>query len=852
MTESSQKELVQKAKLAEQAERYDDMATSMKAVTEESDQLTNEERNLLSVAYKNVVGARRSSWRVVSSIEQKSESSERKQAMAKEYRETIEKELKEICKDVLGLLDTYLIPKATAAESKVFYLKMKGDYYRYLAEVATGDEKKSIITDSKEAYQKAFEISKEEMQPTHPIRLGLALNFSVFYYEILNSPDDACKLAKCAFDDAIAELDTLSEDSYKDSTLIMQLLRDNLTTCTQTVTARPCEKFSPAGPILSARPDPSCPGSGSEQRHDHPPIPRLCPMSTSSSRLMVAERALDTMNFDVIKGRPLCIMWSQRDPSLRKSGVGNIFVKNLDKSIDNKALYDTFSAFGNILSCKVVCDENGSKGYGFVHFETHEAAEQAIEKMNGMLLNDRKVEFTNVYIKNFGEDMDDEKLKELFGKYGPALSIRVMTDESSKSKGFGFVSFKRHEDAQKWPSSTSRSLNLNPSAPSYPMASLYVGDLHPDVTEAMLYEKFSPAGPILSIRVCRDMITRRSLGYAYVNFQQPADAERALDTMNFDVIKGRPLCIMWSQRDPSLRKSGVGNIFIKNLDKSIDNKALYDTFSAFGNILSCKVVCDENGSKGYGFVHFESHEAAEQAIEKMNGMLLNDRKVFVGRFKSHKEREAELEVRAREFTNVYIKNFGEDMDDEKLKELFGKYGPALSIRVMTDESSKSKGFGFVSFKRHEDAQKGLLDTYLIPKATAAESKVFYLKMKGDYYRYLAEVATGDEKKSIITDSKEAYQKAFEISKEEMQPTHPIRLGLALNFSVFYYEILNSPDDACKLAKCAFDDAIAELDTLSEDSYKDSTLIMQLLRDNLTGFVTPVVIIRETFCSTYFR
>ncbi|XP_034016175.1 polyadenylate-binding protein 1A-like isoform X2 [Thalassophryne amazonica] len=245
---------------------------------------------------------------------------------------------------------------------------------------------------------------------------------------------------------------------------------------------------------------------------------------------------------------------------------------------------------------------------------------------------------------------------------------------------------------------------MNPAAPSYPMASLYVGDLHQDVTEAMLYEKFSPAGAILSIRVCRDMITRRSLGYAYVNFQQPADAERALDTMNFDVIKGRPVRIMWSQRDPSLRKSGVGNIFIKNLDKSIDNKALYDTFSAFGNILSCKVVCDDNGSKGYGFVHFETQEAAERAIEKMNGMLLNDRKVFVGRFKSRKEREAELGARAKEFTNVYIKNFGDDMDDEKLRELFGN---AMSIRVMTDDNGKSRGFGFVSFEKHEDAQKAV-------------------------------------------------------------------------------------------------------------------------------------------------
>ncbi|XP_043851154.1 polyadenylate-binding protein 4 [Dromiciops gliroides] len=248
---------------------------------------------------------------------------------------------------------------------------------------------------------------------------------------------------------------------------------------------------------------------------------------------------------------------------------------------------------------------------------------------------------------------------------------------------------------------------MNTAASSYPMASLYVGDLHSDVTEAMLYEKFSPAGPVLSIRVCRDMITRRSLGYAYVNFQQPADAERALDTMNFDVIKGKPIRIMWSQRDPSLRKSGVGNVFIKNLDKSIDNKALYDTFSAFGNILSCKVVCDENGSKGYAFVHFETQDAADRAIEKMNGMLLNDRKVFVGRFKSRKEREAELGAKAKEFTNVYIKNFGDDMDDERLKELFSKYGKTLSVKVMTDPSGKSKGFGFVSFEKHEDANKAV-------------------------------------------------------------------------------------------------------------------------------------------------
>ncbi|XP_030590697.1 polyadenylate-binding protein 1-like isoform X2 [Archocentrus centrarchus] len=248
---------------------------------------------------------------------------------------------------------------------------------------------------------------------------------------------------------------------------------------------------------------------------------------------------------------------------------------------------------------------------------------------------------------------------------------------------------------------------MNSSGPAYPLASLYVGDLHPDVTEAMLYQKFSPAGPIMSIRVCRDIITRRSLGYAYVNFQQPADAECALDTMNYDVIKGRPIRIMWSQRDPGLRKSGVGNIFIKNMDESIDNKALYDTFSAFGNILSCKVVCDERGSKGYGFVHFETQEAANRAIETMNGMLLNDRKVFVGHFKSRKEREVEFGSKAMKFTNVYIKNFGEDFTDEKLKDIFSAFGRTLSVRVMKDERGHSRGFGFVNYAHHEDAQKGV-------------------------------------------------------------------------------------------------------------------------------------------------
>ncbi|KAJ8312761.1 hypothetical protein KUTeg_010134 [Tegillarca granosa] len=225
------------AKLAEQAERYDEMVNYMKNVAkaghENTTELTVEERNLLSVAYKNVIGSRRASWRILSSLEQKESSKDSGNTNSleaiREYKATVENELKEICKEVIELLEKTLIPPSSSGESKVFYHKMKGDYHRYLAEFCVGADRKDAAEKSLMAYKTATDLAQDELPSTHPIRLGLALNFSVFYYEILNSPDRACTLAKQAFDDAIAELDTLNEESYKDSTLIMQLLRDNLT-----------------------------------------------------------------------------------------------------------------------------------------------------------------------------------------------------------------------------------------------------------------------------------------------------------------------------------------------------------------------------------------------------------------------------------------------------------------------------------------------------------------------------------------------------------------------------------------------------------------------------------------------
>ncbi|KAH9996795.1 polyadenylate binding protein [Russula vinacea] len=244
-----------------------------------------------------------------------------------------------------------------------------------------------------------------------------------------------------------------------------------------------------------------------------------------------------------------------------------------------------------------------------------------------------------------------------------------------------------------------------PSAASAPSASLYVGELDPTVTEAMLFEIFNMIGPVASIRVCRDAVTRRSLGYAYVNYLNASDGERALEQLNYSLIKGRACRIMWSQRDPALRKTGQGNIFIKNLDDAIDNKALHDTFAAFGNVLSCKVATDEQGrSRGYGYVHYETAEAAETAIKAVNGMLLNDKKVYVGYHISRKERQSKLEEMRSQFTNLYVKNIDPEVTENDFVELFSNYGTVTSAVIQVDDEGRSKGFGFVNFEIHDQAQ----------------------------------------------------------------------------------------------------------------------------------------------------
>jgi len=253
--DDKRKDLVFLARTAEAAERYDDMCRCMRSLVElaktetEKAKLSVDERNLLSVAYKNVIGARRASWRTLNA-----ESQDEKNAdIIKKYKEKVEEELTAISLDVLTLIREQLVDddvinainnakddgdtsekkNDAEGEAQVFYLKMAGDYYRYLAEAVPTEKYRQNTADY---YKQAFGLSKNVLEPTHPIRLGLALNYSVCYYEILKDKKLACELAKDAFDDAISKLDKLEEADYKDSTLIMQLLRDNLTLWTSTDT----------------------------------------------------------------------------------------------------------------------------------------------------------------------------------------------------------------------------------------------------------------------------------------------------------------------------------------------------------------------------------------------------------------------------------------------------------------------------------------------------------------------------------------------------------------------------------------------------------------------------------------
>ena len=370
-----------------------------------------------------------------------------------------------------------------------------------------------------------------------------------------------------------------------------------------------------------------------------------------------AERALDTMNFDVLKGRPIRIMWSQRDPSLRRSGVGNVFIKNLDKDIDNKAMYDTFSAFGNILSCKVAQDSSSgeSKGYGFVHFETEEAAVSAIQKVNGMLLNGKKVfvgrfvprkdreielgekakKFTNVYIKNIAEEIDESKLTAMFEKHGKITSLKIMKGEDGKSKGFGFVSFEDPEEAE---------------------------------------------------AACDELNQKEIDGKTiYVGRAQKKAERQAELKKKFEALK----------MERMTRYQGV-NLYVKNLDDTIDDEKLRQEFQPFGTITSAKVMCEDGRSRGFGFVCFSSPEEATKAVTEMNGRIIVSKPLYVALAQRKEDRKAHLASQyMQRVTGMRMQQMGQVIDfsvKSKFLKIFPSFMSSRNFHVNVGFSMMSPCF----------------------------------------------------------------------------------------------------------------------------------------------------------------
>ena len=230
MQNHTREEYVYLSKLYERAERFPDMVKSINKFVELDPKLSKDERNLLSAGYKNIISDKRSSWRLLNNMERKEEEKKNTLQVAniKEIKDKIEKELNKICDDIQSVIDKYLIPNASDAENKVFYLKLKADYYRYKCEFASDKEFNDACANAEKVYKEAYELSNKELPITNSTRLGLDLNFSVFYYEIKGLKEEACNIAKNAFDESMKVLDDLEKSKAKDTLLIIQLLKENL------------------------------------------------------------------------------------------------------------------------------------------------------------------------------------------------------------------------------------------------------------------------------------------------------------------------------------------------------------------------------------------------------------------------------------------------------------------------------------------------------------------------------------------------------------------------------------------------------------------------------------------------
>lgn len=214
------------ARVAEQAERFEDMVEFLAEVLEQKGaEVTADERNLLSVAFKNLISSKRTACRTIAAIEQNPKYAKFSDALA-QYKQTIETGLQADCQRVIDIINAKVLSKACDGEAKAFFVKMVGDYFRYIAENAKGDNLEKVKENALKAYESANEIT---LQPCNPIKLGLALNFSVFQYEVMKNHKKACEIADQSLQEALDKIDELEEDDFRDAKSIIELLKENLT-----------------------------------------------------------------------------------------------------------------------------------------------------------------------------------------------------------------------------------------------------------------------------------------------------------------------------------------------------------------------------------------------------------------------------------------------------------------------------------------------------------------------------------------------------------------------------------------------------------------------------------------------
>ncbi|KAF8407124.1 hypothetical protein HHK36_006249 [Tetracentron sinense] len=315
----------------------------------------------------------------------------------------------------------------------------------------------------------------------------------------------------------------------------------------------------------------------------------------------MASKALHSLNHTKLNGKPMRIMWCQRDPLPRKTGVANLFVKNIDLSVDSTGLRDIFCKFGTVLSCKVAEENGRSQGFGFVQFDSEESAMAALKALHGTMLQGKKLyvskfvkksdrqvckesKFTNLYVKNLDQDLTEDILRDKFSEFGKVHNVVIMRDGEGKSRGFGFISFDSPEEAKK-------------------------------AVEAMNGAQLGSKN-------------------VFVGRAQKKDEREQLLKLQYKEM-----------HDHKIDKLKASNVYVKNLDVSIDDEKLREHFSTCGQITSAKVMCHDNGkSKGFGFVNFSTHDEAKKALVTLHGTMFQGRSLYVAIAQRKEDRRIALQI----------------------------------------------------------------------------------------------------------------------------------------------------------------------------------------------------------------